>query len=207
VGGNITVTYQVKILQVPGAPLVNPAPLSSLIYDFSGSSYHYNADYDVSTRYAFILDPSTLTISKNFNPDPANAGGISTLTFTLTNPNAASVSGLNFTDTLPTTPGAMTVANPTNASTSGCGSPTFAPVAGAGSISFSNGTIAANSTCTIKLNVTVPVTGTYTNTSSNLFINSLDTGNSTTDPLTVNTTPPAPSPVCGLAMAQWTFAG
>jgi uncharacterized repeat protein (TIGR01451 family) len=207
VGGNITVTYQVKILQVPGAPLVNPAPLSSLIYDFSGSSYHYNADYDVSTRYAFILDPSTLTISKNFNPDPANAGGISTLTFTLTNPNAASVSGLNFTDTLPTTPGAMTVANPTNASTSGCGSPTFAPVAGAGSISFSNGTIAANSTCTIKLNVTVPVTGTYTNTSSNLFINSLDTGNSTTDPLTVNTTPPAPSPVCGLTMAQWTFAG
>jgi len=44
-GGGITVTYQVKILQVPGAPLVNPEPLSTLIYDFSGSSYHYNADY------------------------------------------------------------------------------------------------------------------------------------------------------------------
>jgi len=40
-GGNITVTYQAKILQVPGAPLVNPEPLSNLIYDFSGSSFHY----------------------------------------------------------------------------------------------------------------------------------------------------------------------
>ena len=207
VGGDITVTYSVTILEAPSAPLVNPQPLSTLIYDFSGSSFHYNADYGVSTRYAFVLDPSTLTISKNFSPDPTNAGGISTLTFTLTNPNSASVSGLNFTDTLPTTPGAMTVANPTSASTSGCGSPTFAPVAGAGSISFSNGTIAANSTCTIKLNVTVPVIGTYTNTSSHLFIDSLDTGNFATDPLTVNNAPPAPAPVCGLTMAQWTFAG
>jgi LPXTG-site transpeptidase (sortase) family protein len=203
-GGGTTVTYQVKILSVGSS---NPEPLSTLIYDFSGSSYHYNADFGVSTRYAYILNPSAVTISKNFSPDPTTAGGVSTLTFTLTNPTSASFSGLNFTDNLPTTPGAMVVASSPNASTTGCGSPTFAPAAGAASLAFSNGSLAANSSCTIKVNVTVPVTGTYTNTSNHLFIDTLDTGNFATDILTVNTTPPGPTPVCGLTLAKWTFAG
>jgi LPXTG-site transpeptidase (sortase) family protein len=206
-GGNITVTYQIKILQAPAAPLVNPSPLSTLIYDFSGSSYHYNADFGVSTRYAYVLDPSAITISKNFNPDPTTVSGISSLTFTLTNSTSVTITGLNFTDSLPTTPGAMTVASTPNASTTGCGSPTFAPLAGATSLSFTNGTLAPNSSCTIKVNVTVPVAGTYNNTSSHLFIDALDTGNNANDSLVVNTAPAGPAPVCGLTMAQWTFAG
>jgi LPXTG-site transpeptidase (sortase) family protein len=203
-GGGTTVTYQVKILSVGST---NPQPLSTLIYDFSGSSFHYNADYGVSTRYAYILDPSAVTISKNFSPDPTTAGGVSTLTFTLTNPTPVAFSGLNFTDTLPATPGAMAVAGTPGATTTGCGSPTFALAAGATSLSFSNGSLAANSSCTIQVNVTAPVTGTYTNTSGHLFINALDTGNFATDTLTVNSAPAGPAPVCGLTMAQWTFAG
>jgi LPXTG-site transpeptidase (sortase) family protein len=204
VGGGTTVTYQVRILSVGST---NPEPLSTLLYDFSGSSYHYNSDFGVSTRYAYVLDPSAVTIAKNFSPDPTTVGGVSTLTFTLTNPTPASFSGLNFTDTLPTTPGVMVVASPPNAVTTGCGSPTFAPAAGAASLSFSNGSLAPNSTCTVKVNVTVPAAGTYSNTSSNLFIGTLDTGNSATDTLTVNSAPAGPAPVCGLTMAQWTFAG
>src|SRR5215207_3751956 len=204
VGGGTTVTYQVRILSVG---LTNPEPLSTLIYDFSGSSYHYNADFGVSTRYAYILDPSAITLSKNFSPDPTTVGGVSTLTFTITNPTSVSFSGLNFTDTLPTTPGAMVVASTPGASTTGCGSPTFAPAAGAASISFSNGSIGANSTCTIKVNVTAPSAGTYNNTSSHLFVGTVDTGNFATDTLTVNTAPAGPTPVCGLTMAQWTFTG
>ncbi len=203
-GGGVTVTYQVRILSVGST---NPEPLSTLIYDFSGSSFHYNSDFGVSTRYAYILDPSAVTIAKNFSPDPTTTGGVSSLTFTITNPIPSSFSGLNFTDTFPTTPGAMVVASTPGASTTGCGSPTFAPVPGAASISFSNGSIAANSTCTIKVNVNVPAGGTYTNTSANLFIGTLDTGNNASDTLTVNSAPPGPSPVCGLTMAQWTFAG
>lgn len=204
-GGNVTVTYQVRILQAPSAPLVNPQPLSTLIYDFSGSSFHYNSDYGISTRYAYVLDPSVVTIAKNFSPDPTTVNGISTLTFTLTNPTPVTLTSVNFTDTLPTSPGALLVANPTNASNSGCGTPTFAPTAGAALLSFSNGTIAASGTCTIKVNVTVPVTGTYTNTSTNLFIGTLDTGNNASDTLTVNTAPPAPPQVCGLSLTAWTF--
>ena len=205
VGGGIVVTYLIKILQVPSAPLVNPEPLSNLLYDFSGSSYHYNDDFGTSARYAAIVDPSTLTIAKNFSPDPTNVNGISALTFTITNPNPAAVSGVNFSDVFPTSPGAMVVGNPTGATTNGCGAATFAPVAGAGSISFSNGTVAANSSCTVKVNVTVPATGTYTNTSNNLFVGSIDTGSSATDTLVVNSTPPPPPPVCGLTVAQWAF--
>ncbi|MFP5289266.1 MAG: hypothetical protein ACLGI9_26265, partial [Thermoanaerobaculia bacterium] len=140
-GGGVVVTYQIRILQVPGAPLVNPQPLSTLLFDFSGSSYHYNDDFGTSARFAAVVDPSTLSISKNFSPDPTNVNGVSALTFTITNPNPAAVSGVSFSDVFPTSPGAMVVANPPAATTNGCGAPTFAPVAGAGSISFSNGTV------------------------------------------------------------------
>src|SRR5690349_8606814 len=169
-GGNITVTYNVTIIGGAGTS----QSLSTLIYDFSGSSYHYNSDFGVSTRIANIISPSSVTISKNFSPDPTNVSGISTLTFTLTNPTSGTITGLNFTDTLPTTPGAMVVASTPSASTSGCGSPTFSPTAGAASLSFSNGTLSPNSSCTVSVNVTVPVVGTYNNTSAHLFINSLD---------------------------------
>jgi uncharacterized repeat protein (TIGR01451 family) len=205
VGGGVVVTYQVRILQVPNAPLVNPEPLSTLLYDFSGSSFHYNSDFGTSARFAAIVDPTTLTIEKDFNPDPSNVNGISALTFTIRNPNPAAVSGVSFSDVFPTSPGAMVVANPTGATTNGCGAATFAPVAGAGSISFSNGTVAANSSCTVKVNVTVTATGTYTNTSNHLFAGGVDTGKFATDTLTVNNAPPAPPQICGQSLAQWTF--
>jgi uncharacterized repeat protein (TIGR01451 family) len=201
-GGQIVVTYTIKILQVPVAPLVNPEPLSTLIYDFSGSSYHYNDDFGTSTRFVEVI--TGLPFTKSFNPDPTSVNGVSTLTFTINNPYDTAFSNLSFSDVFPTTPGAMVVATPPNASTSGCGAPTFAPVAGAGSISFSNGMVVANSSCTLKVNVTVPAAGTYNNTSNHLFIDGIDTGNSATDSLTASTTSP-PIQVCGSTLALWTF--
>ena len=135
-------------------------------------------------RIANIVDPTALTFSKSFAPAPTVAGGTSTLTFTIGNPTAAAVSGVNFTDPLPAQSGGqMVVATPATYSTSGCGTPTFAPVAGATSISFANGTVAANSSCTVSVRVSVPVTpttGTYVNTSNHLFAGTVDTGRSAT---------------------------
>lgn len=200
-GGNLTVTYQVKILSMPTAPLTNPERLGSLVYDFSGSSYHYNADYAVSARYAAIVDPTAATITKSFTPSTTNVGGVSRLTITIKNNNPATISGYNFVDNLPAN---MRVANPPNATTSSCGSPTFAPAANATSFSFSNGTIAANGTCTIQVDVTTTTTGTFTNTTNNLFIDAQDTGKSATAQLTV-TNVPTPTPTCGLVLARWTM--
>ena len=202
-GGNVTLNYNVTIIGGGGSSQT----LNTLIYDFSGSSYHYNSDFATSARIAVIIDPTATTISKSFAPDPAIVGGISTLTFTIGNPNAAAISDVNFSDTFPISPGAMVVANPTGASTTGCGTPTFAPVAGADSISFSGGTVPANGSCLVSVNVTVPVLGTYNNTSDNLFVGTTDTGKNASDSVDVGTDPLTPTLVCGLVMAQWSFLG
>ncbi len=127
-GATITTTYVVKIIGGGGSAQT----LSTLLYDFSGSSYHYNADFSVTSFIANIVDPTSLTFAKAFSPSPAVAGGTSTLTFTIGNPNAAAIGGASFTDNLPLLAGSqMVVATPAVFSTSGCGAATFAPVAGA----------------------------------------------------------------------------
>ena len=98
-------------------------------------------------------------LSKVFSPATIVAGGISTLSFTI-DPNGVSQNNVMFMDNFPSS---MVVAEPTGASTSGCGSPTFSPTAGAASVSFSGGTIAAGVPCTVTVNVTVPNPGNYTN--------------------------------------------
>jgi uncharacterized repeat protein (TIGR01451 family) len=204
-GGNVTVTYNVTIIGGGGSNQT----LSALIYDFSGSSYHYNSDYSASARIAAIIDPTTLTISKNFSPDPTYAGGVSRLTFTITNPNGGSIGNVSFSDTLPKSPGAMLIANPANVSTAGCGPPTVTAAPGTDTISASSITVGPNSTCVIGVDVVVPDAGTYINTSGHLFVGSTDTGSVATDTLTVNTEPPPPPPptscTSSVNLAQWNY--
>ncbi len=203
-GGTVVTTYSVTIISGGGTTQT----LTNLIYDFSGSSYHYNADLSTSARIAAIVSPSAVTITKAFTPNSTTAGGTSNLTFTLSNPNGVALSNLNFADTFPTSPGAMVVATPLTYSTSGCGTPVWTIAAGAPSFVFANGTIAASGTCTISVLVSVPagITGTYTNTTSHLFIGTTDTGN-TAPPatLTVGSAPSPPSCTSGLELARWTM--
>ena len=130
-GGIVQVDYTIKIISGAGTS----DSLNSLIYDFSGSSYHYNSDYSSSYRSFNIIGPSNINISKRFLPDSITPGETSTLFITLTNPTTTTVSGANFTDPLPT---GMIVDSPTGATTSGCGTPTFAPVANDTSLAFSD---------------------------------------------------------------------
>jgi len=195
-GSNVVTTYTVKIISGGGTSQT----LGSLLYDFSGSSYHYNSDYGVDARIAVVVDPASANISKSFSPNPAALNGISALTITLTNPNGAPLSGYNFVDNLPAN---LVVANPNAATTSGCGTPTLTATAGSGSISFSNGTVAANSTCVIKVNVTPSATGSLVNTTNHLFIDTVDTTHSATATLTVNSAPPPGTGLCGVTMANW----
>jgi len=112
------------------------------------------------------------TIAKAFSPNPIAVGGVSTLTFTLSNPNAGtSLTGVAFSDSFPA--GLQVAATP-NASTTGCGSPTFAPAAGNTSVSFSGGTIAASGACTVTVDVTATTSGSKVNTSGN--VSSTETG-------------------------------
>jgi uncharacterized repeat protein (TIGR01451 family) len=196
-GGTVVTTYTVKIISGAGTSQT----LSSLLYDFSGSSYHYNADFGVGFRTANIVGPESVTISKTFTPKAISPGGTSTLTFTLSNPTTDSFTGVNFTDTFPA---GMTVAATPGVAYSGCGSGAFSPVpvTGATSVAFSNGTLAPNGVCTIAVNVTAPA-GTYDNATSHLFINtSIDTGNVGQDTLVASA---APACLPGQTLATWTM--
>ncbi len=186
-GGNVVITYTVTIIGGGGTE----ETLHSLVYDFSGSSFHYNANYSANYRIAAIVDPTTLTIAKNFSPDPAYLGGVSRLTFTVSNPNPGAVSGVNFTDTLPSP---LVIADPPNVGFSGCGSPTVTAVAGTDTITVTNITVGPNSSCVIGINVTASQTGTFTNTTGPLYVGAINTGNVATDTLTVNDEPPPPPP-------------
>ncbi len=197
-GGNVTVTYNVTIIGGAGTSQT----LNTLIYDFSGSSYHYNADFSTGVRYASIVGPSSVTITKTFTPKAITPGAPSVLTFKLTNPTTETISGVNFTDSLQ---GGLRVASTPNVSYSGCGAGAFspAPAANATSLSFSNGTIAPNSTCTISVSVTADTAADYPNTTGNLFINTtVNTGNAGSDTLKVSSTAAC---VPGQTLAAWTF--
>ncbi len=67
-GSTITTTYVVKIIGGGGTAQT----LSTLLYDFSGSSYHYNADFSVTSFVADIVDPTVAYLRQGVL---AGAGG------------------------------------------------------------------------------------------------------------------------------------
>jgi len=210
IGGRMDVTYQVKILGIGGGS----APINSLIYDLSGASYHYNSDYASGGRTVNLIDPAAVTIDKRFAPATIAADGVTTLIFTLTNPNGGSVSDVSFTDVFPATPAALVVANPPNAATS-CGGGLYdsaggSLAAGDGGIRLTGGSIAGNSSCTVRVDVTAPQAGSYVNTSEHVWVGTVDTGDNATATLTVdNGYLPAPTPPSActtrVEMVRWNF--
>ncbi len=181
-GGTVVTVYNIQIISGGG----DSVGLEALIYDRSGGSFHYNTDYINSPGDLATYDPTASSFSKKFTPATIGLGDVSRLRFTITNPNPEAVSGYSFVDNLPA---GLMVANPANASSS-CGG-TWNPLPGETVLNFSDGTIAANSSCTILVDVTGAVDGTYNNVSENLFIGPADTGNAAAASLVISATPPA----------------
>jgi uncharacterized repeat protein (TIGR01451 family) len=114
-------------------------------------------------------------ISKVFSPGSINAGGTSTLTFTVRNPNNSTLFNVAFLDTYPA--GLVNAATPNVVSTcafsGNSGSSTVGGVAGGNTIGLSGATggsgspndMPANSTCTLSVDVTSAATNTYNNVS------------------------------------------
>src|SRR5438876_495792 len=99
-GGTVTTTYTVKILST------GVTTASTLIMDFSGSSYHYNNDYGTSISSITVTAlPPPLTLSKIANPTTTTAGATVTYTLRVTNAGPANYTLTDFVDTPPTSPG------------------------------------------------------------------------------------------------------
>lgn len=103
------------------------------------------------------------TLGKAFNPSTINAGGVSTLTITLSNPHST-IATLTapLIDTLPN--GVVVAPNPNVATTcGGAGAPVA--LAGGSTVTLPAGrTIPANGSCTLGVDVTAALAGTYVNT-------------------------------------------
>jgi CSLREA domain-containing protein len=120
-------------------------------------------------------------IAKAFNPTSIAVNATTELTFTITNPpaNTAPLTGVGFSDTLPT---GLTVAN-NSASTCGGTLTTTAPTG----IALTGATIAVSSQCQFSVTVTGTAVNNYTNTTGNVTSTNGGTGNQATANLRVIT--------------------
>jgi fimbrial isopeptide formation D2 family protein/uncharacterized repeat protein (TIGR01451 family) len=135
------------------------------------------------TASASVIVVAPPSIAKVFNPSTIALNATTSLTFTITNPaaNTVSLTGVAFTDTLPT---GLTVAN---ASATVCGG-TLTTTAPTG-IALSGATIAVNGQCQFSVTVTGAVSGQYTNTTGAVTSTNGGTGNTATANLTVASPP------------------
>jgi hypothetical protein len=134
------------------------------------------------TASASISVVAPPAIAKAFNPTAIAVNGVSTLTFTITNPaaNAVAETGVAFSDTLPA---GIVVATPNNL-TSSCGG-TATATAGSGTVSLTGGSVATSSSCTLSVDVTGSAVGTYNNTSGAVSSTNGGTGNTASATLTI----------------------
>ena len=120
---------------------------------------------------------SAPTVAKSFSPNPIPAGGVSTLTVRLTNPNNTALTGASITDPLPSglTPVAGTAATT-------CGGIANQTVS---SLTLTGGTIPANGNCTL----TVQVRPSSSASGKGAQVNTIPAG-----ALTTNQSPASPAP-------------
>lgn len=108
-----------------------------------------------------VDQPAAPGVNKSFSPASIDINGTSTLTITLGNPNATPLTLASaMTDTLPTN--VLVAAAPNVAGTCSVGSVTA--VAGSNTVVFAQNATIPPAGCTITVNVTSSVAGSYTNT-------------------------------------------
>ena len=101
----------------------------------------------LTNGYTYAVAP---TFSKTFGAPTVLLNNSTSLTFMIANSNGVALTGVGFTDSLPS---GLVVSTP-NGLTGNCGGGTVTAVAGSGSVSLSGGTITANGSCNISVNVT-----------------------------------------------------
>jgi CSLREA domain-containing protein/uncharacterized repeat protein (TIGR01451 family) len=170
-GGSLTATAGTSVLQVSG--LTIPANSSCTVTVTvtsaipgthtntipAGGITSSNTGSPTTDASASLTVNAPPTVTKSFAPALIASGGTSTLTVTLTNPNAVALTGAAFTDTYPAE---IVNATPAGAGTTCGGVVTAAD--GGGTLALSGGTIPANGSCTVTVAVTSSTAGAHVNT-------------------------------------------
>ena len=190
-GGTIVTTYTVKVLST------GSTTATTLITDFSGSSYHYNSDYGIQVLSITSLPPP-LTLSKIASPNTLAAAGTVNYTLRLTNSGSFSMTVNDFVDTLPTAPASATYTN--NSSTYNGGAISNPAISGATLTWTGSFVVPAGTTRDLVFSVSLPaVQGTYTNQAiAHMSSFQIDTTQDTTDNAPATATVTVVFPVVGL---------
>src|SRR5262249_52643220 len=122
------------------------------------------------------------TIAKAFGATSIQAGGTTTLSFTITNPNGLALTGVAFNDPFPA---GLLVATP-NGLTGSCGGGSIPATAGSGSLSLPGATLTPDPSCTFSHNVIGTSTGQLTNVTGPVTSTNGGTGNTATASVTVS---------------------
>jgi len=125
-----------------------------------------------------LIPPS---ITKTFSPNPVAVNATSGLTFTITNPNATALTGVQFTDTFPST--LVVASTPNSSQCNGTVTTT------ANSITLTGGTIPASKSCTVTVGTKSADAGEYHNESGEVSSTNGGIGNKAASTLTVAAPP------------------
>ena len=175
-GGGVTAGASCTIsVNVQAAGLVGP------LENISGELTSDLPDDAPGARATLTVNEAPLSAAMAFTPTTIAQGGISTLSYTLSNGAAITATEVSLADMLPTD---MTLADVPDARTT-CTGGTLSAAAGGSDVSWSGGTLAAGETCTVSVDVTSSVAGSYTNPTENLT-SSLGTSTPATATLSVN---------------------
>lgn len=145
-----------------------------------------NTTSELLSQGLSVADPATAQLliepppvfNKAFAPDTIFPTQISTLTFTIDNSaSGLAAAGLDFTDNLPAD---LTVASPSNASTT-CTGGTLTAASGTGVVSYTGGSVAAGAICTITVDITGATPGVFSNNTGDLTSSSGNSGMASDD--------------------------
>ncbi len=192
-GGTITASQATSLISLSGASLAaNASCTFSMNVTGTAAGAPVNTTGNVTSTeggtgvnaVAAIAVAAPPSIGEAFGVASIALNGTTSLTFTITNPaaNTISESGLALLDTLPS---GLAVA-PTPGLTNSCAG-TATAAAGSTIISLSGGSLAAGASCAVTLNVTGTSGGTFTNTTGAVSSLTGGTGNTASASLTVTT--------------------
>jgi uncharacterized repeat protein (TIGR01451 family) len=191
-GGTITATAGTNVISLSGASLaanasctfsVNVTGITAGVQNNTTGNVTSTEGGTGGTASASINVVAPPSITKAFNPSTIALNATTSLTFTITNPapNTVALTGVAFTDTLPT---GLTVAS---ASATVCGG-TLTTTSPTG-IALTGATVAVNSQCQFSVTVTGAASGQYTNTTGSVSSTNGGTGNTASANLTVASPP------------------
>ena len=149
-------------VSIPGA--TTPGTFTNVTSDITGMSGTATITGPSAQASLSVTSSAVPVFTKAFSAPSTPVGSSVDLTFTIQNPGSSAISDLGFIDDLSAF---LTGVQATSTPVSGCGG----TLSGTSSLTFTGGSLAAGSTCSITTTLQIPASatpGTFTNTTSDL---------------------------------------